>query len=80
MRRIKRLVCSEIFGRPTGLDFQRQKRRKTVRWQLIRVVGLTIPSALRQSEKLVSFAKISRSAAVVREAFLAFLQKGQLFT
>lgn len=38
-------------GRPTGLDFQRQKRRKAARCQPIKVAGLTITKALRQWKK-----------------------------
>jgi hypothetical protein len=66
IRRIKRLTSAEICGRPTGFDFQRQKRRKAVRCQPIRVAGLTISKAPRQSKKLASLANTKRSVALVR--------------
>ena len=70
-RRIKPLISDGICGRPTGLDLQRQKRRKAVRCQLISVAGLTITNALRQSKKQASLARTKRSVAVVLVTFFS---------
>jgi hypothetical protein len=51
IRRIKCLSSADTCGLPTGLDFQRQNRRKAARCQLISVAGLTITKAFRQSKK-----------------------------
>ena len=50
-RRIKSLTSTVTRGLPTGLDFQRQKRRNALRCQPIKVAGLTIINALRQSNQ-----------------------------
>jgi hypothetical protein len=71
MRRIKRLTSADTRGRPTGLDFQRQNRRKAARCQPINVAGLTITNALRQSKKRASLDNTNRSAAVVGLAFFS---------
>ncbi len=54
IRRIKRLTSADTGGRPTGFDFQRQKRRNAARCQPINVTGLTTTKALRQSKKRAS--------------------------
>src|SRR5579863_3619015 len=69
IRPIKRRTSADIGGRPTGLDFQRQKRRNAARCQPTKVAGLTITKALRQSKKRASLDKTNRSAAVVAAAF-----------
>jgi hypothetical protein len=71
IRRIKRLNCADTGGRPTGLDFQRQNRRNAARCQPIKVAGLTMTKALRQSKKRASLDKTNRSAAVVGAAFFS---------
>jgi hypothetical protein len=71
IRRIKRRTSADIAGRPTGLDFQRQKRRNAVRCHPIKVAGLTITKALRQSKKRASLDKTNRSAAAVAAAFFS---------
>src|SRR3954466_5988532 len=71
IRWIKHRSSAEIGGLPTGLDFQRQNRRKAVRCQPIRVAGFTITKALRQSKRRASFENTKRSAAVVGAAFFS---------
>ena len=71
IRRIKRRTSADIDGRPTGLDFKRQKRRNAARCQPIKVAGLTISKALRQSKKRASLDKTNRSAALVGAAFFS---------
>jgi hypothetical protein len=51
IRRISRLTSTETGGLPTTLDFQRQKRRKAIRCQPIKVAGFTMIKALRHSQK-----------------------------
>jgi hypothetical protein len=50
IRRIKAITSRESEGLPTGLDFQRQNILKAARCQPIKVAGLTITSAFRQSK------------------------------
>src|SRR4051812_17386569 len=64
-RRIKSRTSAVTGGLPTGLDFQRQKRRNALRCQLIKVAGLTISNALRQSNQRASLENTYLSAGVV---------------
>src|SRR4051812_50225528 len=61
-RRIKFLTSAVTGGLPTGLDFQRQKRRNALRCQPIKVAGFTISSALRQSNQRASLENTSLPA------------------
>src|SRR4051794_30897246 len=70
-RRIKALTSAVTGGLPTGLDFQRQKRRNALRCQPIKVAGLTISSALRQSNQRASLENTNLSAGVVGIAFFS---------
>ena len=54
------------FGLPVGLDFQRQKNRKPWRCQRMRVAGLTMTSALRQSKNRLRTASSQRVASLAR--------------
>lgn len=76
MRRIKPIRSCETGGLPTGLDFQRQNFRKPARCQPIKVAGLTITKALRQSNKRASFENTRRSAAVVGWLSCHALERG----
>src|SRR3954469_20679703 len=64
-RRIKALTSAVTGGLPTGLDFQRQKRRSALRCQPIIVAGLTISNALRPSNQPASLENTNLSAGVV---------------
>src|SRR4051794_38901112 len=70
-RRIKFLTSTVTRGLPTGRDFQRQKRRNALRCQPIKVAGLTIISALRQSNQRASLENTNLSAGVVGIAFFS---------
>src|SRR4051794_12154708 len=74
-RRIKSLTSAVTGGLPTGLDFQRQKRRNAWRCQPIKVAGLTISNALRQSNKRASLENTNLSAGVVGLAFFSRSRK-----
>src|SRR4051794_14123596 len=68
-RRIKFLTSAVTGGLPTGLDFQRQNKRNALRCQPIKVAGLTISNALRQSNQRASLENTNLSAGVVGIAF-----------
>src|SRR4051794_19575307 len=70
-RRIKALTSAVTGGLPTRLDFQRQKRRNALRCQPIKVAGLTIINALRQSNQPASLENKNPSAGVVGIAFFS---------
>src|SRR3954466_12526758 len=70
-RRIKFLTSTVTRGLPTGCDFQRQKRRNALRCQPIKVAGLTISNALRQSNQGASLENTNLSAGVVGIAFFS---------
>src|SRR3954447_18078235 len=70
-RRIKPLTSAVTGGLPTGLDFQRQKRRNALRCQPIKVAGLTISNAPRQSNQRASLENTNLSAGVVGIAFFS---------
>jgi len=70
-RRIKFLTSLVTCGLPTGLDFQRQKQRNAARCQPIKVAGLTITNALRQSNQRANFENTNLSAGVVGNAFFS---------
>src|SRR4051812_28829788 len=70
-RRIKFLTSAVTGGLPTDLDFQRQKRRNALRCQPIKVAGLTISNALRQSNQGASLEDTNLSAGVVGIAFFS---------
>src|SRR4051812_30706127 len=70
-RRIKPLTSAVTGGLPTGLDFQRHKRRNALRCQPIKVAGLTISNALRQSNQGASLENTNLSAGVVGIAFFS---------
>src|SRR4051812_4411593 len=71
-RRIKSLTSAVTGGLPTGLDFQRQKRRNAWRCQPIKVAGLTIIiNALRQSNQPASLENTNLSPGVVGIAFFS---------
>ena len=70
-RRIESLTSAVTGGLPTGLDFQRQKRRNAARCQPIKVAGLTITNALRQSNQRASFENTNLSPGVVGSAFFS---------
>jgi hypothetical protein len=53
-----------IRGRPRGRDFHFQKRRNPLRCQRIKVSGLTIVRASRQSKKRDSRANVKRTPSV----------------
>src|SRR3954467_7943495 len=74
-RRIKALTSAVTGGLPTGLDFQRQKRRNALRCQPIKVAGLTISNALRQSNQRASLENTNLSAGVVGIAFFSRSRK-----
>src|SRR5205085_2337195 len=74
-RRIKFLSSAVTRGLPTGLDFQRQNRRNAFRCQPIKVAGLTISSALRQSNQRASLENTNLSAGVVGMAFFSRSRK-----
>jgi hypothetical protein len=79
MRRIKRVTSTGTGGLPTGLDFQRQHRQNAARCQPIRVAGLTITNALRQSKSRESLKnnKAIRGSGCFGFLF-TFLKQGQL--
>jgi hypothetical protein len=58
-------------GFPTGLDFQRQKRQNALRCEPIKVAGLTIMNALRQSNQRARLENTNLSAGVVGLAFFS---------
>jgi hypothetical protein len=64
-RRIKSLTSAVTGGLPTGLDLQRQNRRNAWRCQPIKVAGLTISNALRQSNHRASLENTNLSPGVV---------------
>src|SRR3954462_1893786 len=70
-RRIKALISAVTGGLPTGLDFQRQKRRNAWRCQPIKVAGLTIINAPRQSNQRASLENTNLSPGVVGIAFFS---------
>src|SRR3954462_16003317 len=70
-RRIKALISAVTGGLPTGLDFQRQKRWNALRCQPIKVAGLTISNALRQSNQRASLENTNLPAGVVGIAFFS---------
>src|SRR3954453_8915921 len=70
-RRIRSRTSAVTGGLPTGLDFQRQKRRNALRCQPIKVAGLTISNALRQSNQRASLENTNLSAGVVGMAFFS---------
>src|SRR5438309_6980202 len=70
-RRIKFLTSAVTGGLPTGLDLQRQKRRNALRCQPIKVAGLTISNALRQSNQRASLENTYLLAGVVGIAFFS---------
>src|SRR5438309_11991456 len=70
-RRIKSLTSAVTRGLPTRLDFQRQKRRNAWRCQPIKVAGLTIINALRQSNQRASLENTNLSPGVVGIAFFS---------
>src|SRR4051812_11099332 len=70
-RRIKPLTSAVTGGLPAGLDFQRHNRRNAWRCQPIKVAGLTISNALRQSNQRVSMENTNLSAGVVGIAFFS---------
>src|SRR4051794_27340015 len=74
-RRIKFLTSAVTGGLPTSLDFRRQKRRNTLRCQPIKVAGLTISNALRQSNQRASLENTNLSAGVVGIAFFSRSRK-----
>jgi hypothetical protein len=63
-RRIKFFTSLVTCGLPSGFDLQRQKRRSAARCQPIKVAGLTITNALRQSNQRASFENTNLSVAV----------------
>src|SRR5207245_6084995 len=65
------LTSAVTGGLPTGLDFQRQNRRKALRCQPIKVAGFTIINALRQSNQRASLENTNLSAGVVCIAFFS---------
>jgi hypothetical protein len=67
-RPFKSLISVVTRGLSTGLDFQRQKWRNAARCQPIKVAGLTITNALRQSNQRASF-----EIQTYRQAWLASL-------
>src|SRR4051794_35388049 len=79
-RRIKPLTSAVTGGLPTGLDFQRQKRRNALRCQPIKVAGLTISNALRQSNQRASLENTNLSAGVVGIAFFSRSRNRALFS
>ena len=64
--RITSLKLPDNGGLPTGRDFHRQNRRKAFRCQPIKVTGLTMTKASRQSKKRADVLKVKRSAAEIR--------------
>jgi hypothetical protein len=70
-RRIKSLTSAVTGGLPTGLDLQRQNRRNAWRCQPIKVAGLTISNALRQSNHRASLENTNLSPGVVGMAFFS---------
>jgi hypothetical protein len=70
-RRIKFLTSIVTRGLPTGLDFQRQKRRNALRCQPIKLAGLTIINELRQSNQRASLENTNLSPGVVGIAFFS---------
>src|SRR3954451_4853028 len=79
-RRINSLTSAVTGGLPTGLDFQRQKRRNALRCQPIKVAGLTISKGLRQSNQRANLENTNLLAGVVGIAFLLpFPEQSQLF-
>src|SRR5438309_10818324 len=70
-RRIKFLTSTVTRGLPTGCDFQRQKRRNALRCQPIKVAGLTIINAPRQSNQRASLENTNLSSGVVGIAFFS---------
>jgi hypothetical protein len=81
IRRIKPISSGETGGLPTGLDSQRQNFRKAARCQPIKVAGLTITKALRQSNKRVSLENTRAIRSRCLPGSLVTLSKeGQLFT
>src|SRR3954467_5510321 len=70
-RRIKFLTSTLTRGLPTGCDFQRQKRRNALRCQPIKVAGLTIINAPRQSNQRASLENTNLSPGVVGIAFFS---------
>ena len=70
-RRIKFLTSTVTRGLPTGCDLQRQKRRNALRCQPIKVAGLTIINAPRQSNQRASLENTNLSAGVVCIAFFS---------
>lgn len=53
-------------GRPRGLDFQRQNRRKTFRCHRMRVSGLTMVGASRYTNSLESHTRVNLVAGFTR--------------
>ena len=81
IRRIRHLSFTATGGSSTGLDFQRKKWRKADRCQPIRVPGLTITNAARQSKRQARRQSTKRSAAFVGLAFFSrSWNKAQLFS
>jgi hypothetical protein len=70
-RRLGPQTSTFTRGLPTDLDFQRQKRRNALRCHPIKVAGLTIINALRQSNQRASLENTNLSAAVVGIGFFS---------
>jgi hypothetical protein len=72
---MKFLTSAVTGGLPAGLDFQRQNKRNALRCQPIKVAGLTISNALRESNQRASLENTNLSAEVVGIAFFSRSRK-----
>ena len=62
---------SRMFGRPSGLDFQRQNRPNAALCQPIKEAGLDDDPSAAQSNQQASLDNTKRSAAIAGAAFFS---------